>query len=87
MLWLSFSLEETLTLFAVGTDGMWTLGAGEVQGLGNNGNTVFEVYSTASGTGYVAIDDIRVDASPDCPINGKLKCALSIVSLNPATSG
>lgn len=63
--------------FTVGAGGTWQLGSKDIQGLGSHGNVVFEVYSTASAIGYLAIDDISIDSSSECPVHGKS------VSLSP----
>lgn len=58
-------------LLAVGTGGTWQLGSSEVGKFGSHGNVVFEVFSTASRKGYVAIDDVKMDTYEACPLHGK----------------
>lgn len=55
----------------MGTGGSWQLGAGEVEKYGSHGTLVFEVFSSASRRGYVAIDDVKLDSSEMCPVDGK----------------
>ena len=56
----------------MGTGGKWQLGCSEIDQFGSRGNVVFELFSTETHKGYVAIDDVRMDTSMACPVNGKL---------------
>ena len=58
-------------LILVEMDGSWQLGANEIGKFASHGNAVFEVFSSASHWGYVAIDDVKIDNSKMCPVDGK----------------
>lgn len=55
----------------MGTGGSWQLGASEIYNFDSYGNVVFEVIPTGGATGYLAIDDIKIDSSLECSVHGK----------------
>ncbi|MPC59450.1 MAM and LDL-receptor class A domain-containing protein 1 [Portunus trituberculatus] len=63
--------SEVAFMTELGTGGMWQLGASEVGRFGSHGNAVFEVFSSAIHRGYVAIDDVKMENSKMCPVDGR----------------
>lgn len=51
----------------------WQLGSGELSTFGSKGHVVFQAFSGATPYGYVAIDDVKVDDSVNCPVHGETR--------------
>ncbi|XP_037797165.1 MAM and LDL-receptor class A domain-containing protein 2-like, partial [Penaeus monodon] len=62
---------EEIIFSAVGGTGIeWRFGAGQINGA-KTGRVMFEAYSGETRYGYIAIDDILLDDSLNCPVKGK----------------
>ncbi|XP_071520606.1 MAM and LDL-receptor class A domain-containing protein 1-like [Panulirus ornatus] len=67
---LTSDTNEEIFRVEVGTGMDWQLGAGEVADFGSSGHVIFQIFSGGTPYGYIAIDDIKLDDSQSCPIQG-----------------